>query len=327
MKRLILPVICLLIFLGIECKQEVKKVPIKGIINFMVGSVKLVDPKGIMKEARIGDEITQGMKIETIGAKSFADVFIGDYIIKILGNTVVDVKKLFEDYKETNKQVNFTVEKGKLFSRITTKLAKGDVYEVKTPTATAAVRGTEFLVSEDEGKSNVACLSGFVSVLNDSLEDSKPLVLEQKEETDIIPGENMVKKQISSDKLKQLNILLNIKALREDIRKKFEAQREEIRKHVTDQREKNKEILDAQKEKDKALIEDQKKRDKENIENIKGTTGDAASKAVDAAKEVMENVKVDTKSATKEAEEKMESVKPVIDKDKFKVNKDQFKQK
>jgi hypothetical protein len=327
MKRLLIPIIALLLFAGLDCKQEEKMIPIKGIINFMVGSVKLIDPKGSSKNAQIGDEIVQGMKIETIGPKSFADIYIGEYILKVLGNTTIDIKKLFEEFKEGSKQVNLTVEKGKLFSRITTKLAKSDVYEIKTPTATAAVRGTEFLVSEEDGKSNVACLTGFVSVLNNSLEDSKPLVLEQKEETDIVPGENMVKRQISSDKLKQLNILLNIKALREDIRKKFEIQREEIRKFVTDQREKNKEILDAQKEKDKELVEDQKQRNKENIDNIRGTTKDAADKAVDAAKEVMDNVKVDTKSAAKEAKDQMESVKPVIDKDRFKVNKDQFKPK
>ncbi len=327
MKRLIYLSLGLLLVISFNCKQEEKTVPIKGIINFMVGNVKLIDEKGSVKKAKIGDEITEGMKIETVGLKSFADIYIGDYIIKVLGNTIVDVEKLFENIKEGNKQVNFTVEKGKMFSRITTKLAKRDIYEVRTPTATAAVRGTEFLVSEDKGKSNVACLSGLVSVLNNSLAESEPLMLEQKEETDIIAGENMVKKQISADKMKMLNILLNIKALREDIRKKFEEQREEIRKHVVDQRAKNEEILNAQKEKDKVLVQDQKERDKKNIDNIRGKTGEAANEAADAARKEMENVKVDKDSATKEADEKMKSVKPVIDKDKFKVNKDQFKQK
>jgi hypothetical protein len=327
MKRILLAVLSLVLFTGLYCKKEDKTIPIKGMINFVVGTVKLIDKTGSARNAQIGDEIVQGIKIETIGNKSYADIYIGDYIIKVLGNTLVDVETLFESYKEGNKQVHFKVKKGQLFSRITTKLAKGDIYEVKTPTATAAVRGTEFLVSEENGKSNVACLSGFVSVLNNSLTESEQVVLEKKEETDIIPGQNMVKKQISSDKLKMLNILLNIKALREDIRKKFEKQREEIRQHVIDQREKNKEILDAQKEKDKALVDDQKKRDSENIENITGKTEKAADEAVNSAKKEMENTKVDIKSATKESDEKIKSVKPVIDKDKFKVNKDQFKQK
>ncbi|MFH0977377.1 MAG: FecR domain-containing protein [Spirochaetota bacterium] len=328
MKRFIFISLSLLLIVNFSCsKEEKSSVAMKGIVNFISGNVKLIDPKGSSRNAAIGDEITQGMKIETIGQKSFADIYIGDYIIKVLGDTVVDIKKLSEDLKDGNKDVKFTVEKGRLFSRITEKLAKNDKYEVSTPTATAAVRGTEFLVSEDKGKANVACLSGLVSVLNNSLSGSTPLVLDPKEETDVVAGENMVKKQISADKLRMLNILLDIKKMREDIRQKFEQQREEIRKHVKDQKAKNKEILDAQKEKDKALVEDQKKRDKENVDAIKGKTDDAAKEAFNSAKKQMESTKVDKDAAKREADEKRESVKPTIDKDKFKVDKDQFKTK
>jgi hypothetical protein len=318
MKKTISITICFLIIFTLNCKKEQNTVPIKGIINFIAGDVKLIDPNGNIKKATIGDEITQGMKIEAVGKKSFVDIFIGDYIIKVLGETKVDVQKLFENVTDGNKEARFLVEKGSLFSKITTKLAKSDKYEVTTPTAVAAVRGTEFLVTEENGKSNIACLTGLVSVLNNSLKDANTVELQPKEETDVIPGENMVKKQISEDKLRRMNILLEIKNMREDIRKKFEQQREEIRKYVTDQRAKNKEILDAQKEKDKALVEDQKKRDRENIDAIKGKTGTAAKDAVDSAKKQMDTVKVDKDSAKKEAEEKMKSVKPTINKDQFK---------
>ena len=327
MQRIISIAVGLLLIIGLNCKKETATVPIKGIINFMAGDIKLIDAQGKSKSANIGDEIIQGMKIEAVGQKSFVDIFIGDYIIKVLGNTKVDVQKLFENVNEGNKEVKFSVEKGSFFSKITTKLAKNDKYEVVTRTATAAVRGTEFLVTEENGKSNVACLTGLVAVLNNSLKEANTVDLQPKEETDIIPGENMVKKQISDDKLRRLNILLEIKNMREDIRKKFEQQREEIRQHVKDQRAKNKEILDTQKEKDKALVEDQKKRDRENIEAIKGKTDDAAKEALDSAKKQMDTVKVDKDAAKKEAEEEMKSVKPVIDKDKFKVDKDKFKTK
>jgi hypothetical protein len=327
MQKIISIAVGLFLIIGLNCKKEANTVPIKGIINFMVGDIKLIDVQGNSKNANIGDEITQGMKVEAVGQKSFVDIFIGDYIIKVLGNTKVDIQKLFENVNEGNKEVKFSVEKGSLFSKITTKLAKNDKYEVVTRTATAAVRGTEFLVTEENGKSNVACLTGLVAVLNNSLKEVNTVDLQPKEETDIIPGENMVKKQISDDKLRRLNILLEIKNMREDIRKKFEQQREEIRQHVKDQRAKNKEILDTQKEKDKALVEDQKKRDRENIEAIKGKTDDAAKEAFDSAKKQMDTVKVDKNAAKKEAEEEMKSVKPVIDKDKFKVDKDKFKTK
>ena len=327
MKRIISIIAALVLIVGLNCKKEDKIVPIKGIINFMTGEINLIDDKGNTRKASIGDEIFQGMKIESVGQKSFVDIFIGDYIIKVLGNTKIEVENLFEKVNDKGKEVKFSVEKGSLFSKITTKLAKEDKFEVRTSTAVAAVRGTEFLVSEEEGKSNVACLTGLVDVLNNSLKEDNTVQLHPKEETDIIPGENMVKKQISNDRLRMLNIMLEIKAMREDIRRRFEQQREEIRQHVIDQREKNKTMLEDQREKDKALVEDQKQRDRKNVEAIKGQTDEAAKEATDAARKQMEEVKVDKNAAKQEAEEKMQSVKPTIDKDKFKIDKDQFKPK
>lgn len=325
MRTTISLVIGLVLLINLNCSKKEDSIKLKGLVNFTSGTVNIIDADGNGRKANIGDEITQGMKVETKGPKSFVDIYIGDYIIKILGDTTLDIEQLFEQVKSGNKQVKLMLEKGKVFSRITSKLVKGDIYEVSTPTATAGVRGTDFLVTEEEGKSNVACLKGLVEVLNNSLKGSEPVMLEPKEETDVIPGEDMVKKQISSDKLRMLNILTNIRELRKEIRQKFEKQREEIRQHVKDQRAKNREILDAQKEKDKALVEDQKKRDRENIDSIKGDTDAAARDASGKAKEQMENVKVDKDSAKEKADEMKESVKPVIDKDKFKVDKDQFK--
>ncbi len=316
MKRFIIFTALAILIFNLNCKKEEDTVGLKGLINFKAGKVILTDTGGNARDAAIGDEITQGMKIETIGEKSFVDIYIGDYIIKVLGNTVLDIDKLFENAVTGNRQAKFRVEKGTLFSRITTKLSKGDVYEVTTPTATAGVRGTDFLVTEEDGKANVACLKGLVSVLNNSLTDSEPVILEKKEETDVIPGQDMVKKQIKADRLRMLNIITEIKALRKDIRQKFEKQREEIRQQVTDQKAKNKEMVDAQKEKDKAMVSEQKQKDSEMMDAAKGKADQAAGEAVSKAKDMMENVKVDK-----------ESVKPKIDKDKFKVNKDQFKVK
>jgi hypothetical protein len=95
MKRIISVIIGLILIVGLNCKKEDNTVPIKGIVNFITGNIKLIDANGNAKNANIGDEVFQGMKIESIGPKSFVDIFIGDYIIKVLGNTKVDVQKLF----------------------------------------------------------------------------------------------------------------------------------------------------------------------------------------------------------------------------------------
>lgn len=314
MKRFCILATAAILILNFNCKKEDETVHLKGLINFKAGKVILTDMEGKIRDAAIGDEIIQGMKIETIGEKSFVDIYIGDYIIKVIGDTVVEIDKLFENAVSGNRQVNLKMEKGTLFSRIKRKLARGDVYEIRTPTATAGVRGTDFLVTEEDGKANVACLEGLVAVLNNSLEGGEPVFLEKQEETDVIPGQNMVKRQLTADRLRILNIKTEIKALQKEIRQKFEKQREEIRQQVKDLKVKNKEMLEAQKEKDKAMVSEQKQSNSEMMEAAKDRADEAAGEAVSKAKEQMESVKVDK-----------ESVKPAIDKDQFKVNKDQFK--
>jgi len=327
MKRIISMTLLLLFFIAsFDCKKEEEAtIELRGIINFFSGTVKLI-LDGKEDKASIGYIIKQGMTIKVIGDKSFVDIYFDENAIKLLGNTTVDIKKLASNVKDNTTKSDFFLEKGKMFSRIKKKLTKGELYQVTTPTATAGVRGTDFLVSEEEGNANVACLSGMVSVLNNSLGKDKSIILNNKEETDISEGNEMIKQQISADKIRMLNILTEIKAMRDDIRKKFEKQREEILKHVVIQREKDKKILKEQKEKDKAIVEDQKKRDKKNIDEIKGTTEEKAEKAKEEAKEKMAEAKnVDKASATKEAEEMKKSVKPKIEK--LKINKDQFKKK
>lgn len=325
-RMLTLSILFFFISYSFNCKKKEREVEVKGIINIINGDVKLILKDGKIKRAEIGDAINYGMKIKTTGEKSFIDIYFGENAIKILGNTLVEIKKLIANIDRNTEEYEFFVNNGRMFSRVKRKLSKGDLYHVITPTTTAGVRGTDFLVSEEGGKGNVACLSGLVSVLNNSLSDEKVLVLQEKEETDVIPGEDMMKKQLSETRLRMLNILLEIKEMREDIRRKYEDQREEIRKYVVDQREKDKNLLEEQREKDRVLVEGQKKRDREQIEGIKEKAKTKGDEAIEDAKGIMEEAKeVDKESAKKDAQDKMQSMKPKIEK--YKLNKDQFKGK
>jgi len=327
MKRLIgVIMICLVAVVG--CKKEKKyTVAREGLVNLISGDVVLV-VNGAESKARIGDAIKEGMTIKTVGPKSIAEIYFGENAVKILGDTVIKIEKLITDISANTEESSFIVEKGRMFSRVTKKLSKGDSYQVKTPTAIAAVRGTDFLVTQEEDKSNVACLDGLLEVLNQSLATGQPIALEEKQEVDIVPGQDMVKKQISEDKLRMLNILLEIQAMREDIRKKYEQQKEEILKYVEEQKEANKTMLEEQREKDKALVEEQKARDKAMIEGIKGEikdeSGKAAQQSLDAAKSQMQDAKaVDKDQASSEAKDQMSAMKPKIEKQKIDLN--QFK--
>ena len=309
-------VMTLLLFAAVmpHCKKKEETVRVKGYINFINGDVKLISADGKETPVKVGDEVVQGSKIKTTGDKSFVDIYVGENAIKILGNTIVEVKKLLTNVATNGEESVFFVEKGKLFSRVTKKLAKSDVFEVKTPTTTAGVRGTDFLVTEEDGKANVACLEGKLAVLNNSMPDSDPVVVDNEKEVDVEPNKAMMVKELSDSNRKMMqDIIQNISELRAEIWEKMRKQREEIRQYVIDQREKDKSLVEEQKEKDKALVEDQKARDKQMIEDIKGDTTDKGDEAVKAAKDQMDAAKdVDTDSMKPKIE------KPKLDLDKFK---------
>ncbi|MGL4370492.1 MAG: FecR domain-containing protein, partial [Spirochaetota bacterium] len=228
---------------------------------------------------------------------------------------------------------DLTVEKGGVFSRITKKLEKGDSFNIRTRTAVAAVRGTEFMVEDSENGSNIACVDGKIEV-SDAQSPEKSVVLDPKEEVTVQTGSDLVKQQIAADKLRKLQILSNIKEIQKeikqkyedqkaDMRQKFEQQREEIRQAVVDQKAKDAELVQKQKDEDAARVEAQKATDKANIDAIKGVTDAAAADSVNAAKAAADATKADTTSAKAAADAQKASVKPEIKKTKIDPN--QFK--
>jgi hypothetical protein len=328
MKRLVSLIIIVPFILVVPtCKKEKKDVTVarQGYVNFINGEVKLIAEDGAERVANIGDEVTQGVKIKTIGDKSFVDIYFGENIVKVLGNTLIEVKKLVANITTNGEESEFFVEKGKMFSKVTRKLAKSDVYQVKTPTTTAGVRGTDFLVSEEDGKANVACLEGKLAVLNNSMPKSDPVFVDDEKEVDVEPNKAPMVKDLSDENKKRMqDIIKNISEMRKEIWEKMEKQREEIKKYVVDQKEKDKSLVDEQKEKDKGLVEDQKARDREMMESVKGKTKDKGDEAVKAAKDKMDAAKdVDKDAAKRAAEEQKEKMKPKIEKPKVDLN--QFK--
>ena len=319
--------------IAVGCKKEEKRplaVAVNGIVNFTVGKVT-IDNKGAVADAKPGDTISEGMKITTVGPKSIAEIYIGENALKITGNSSLVVARCA--IVDGGYVTDLTVEKGGVFSKISKKLEKNDSFNVKTRTAVAAVRGTEFMVEDLESGSNIACVDGKVEVA-DAQNPEKSVTLDQKEEVTVQTGADLVKQQIASDKLRQLQILADIKDIQQDIKQKyedqkadmrqqFEKQREEIRQAVVDQKAKDAEMVQKQKDDDAARVEAQKAVDKANIDAIKGTTDAAAADSVNAAKAAADATKIDTASAKTAADEQRASVKPEIKKTKIDPN--QFK--
>jgi hypothetical protein len=301
MKRMAYVVLIPFLVVSLYCKKE-PRVERVGIINVISGTVHIVD--GANKtSAKAGDIVKKGMKIET-GRKSFVDIYFDENAVKILENSRVDISELELNTQDESETSKFYVNKGKIFSRIIKKLSRNDSFTITTPTASASVRGTEFLVVEEDGKGLVACLTGKVEVKNEASPEKGSVELAKEKEVAVEKGREMSVQDLSADNRKLLkDIKKNFQEMKQDIRERFEKKREEIRKAVQDQRQKNKEMVDKQKAKDLENVEKQKAGDKENVDRLKvisDKTGTEAKEKIDRQRE--------------ESQKKLEGVKPDIKK-------------
>jgi hypothetical protein len=274
---------------AISCKkQQDTVVANQGLINFTIGDVKLISSAG-EQVAKVGDVVKEGMTIITKGDKSQAEIFFGNNAIKILGNTNVEVKKLLTNITKNSEDSEFFVNKGAVFSRVK-KLGKNDSYSVKSPTTTAGVRGTEFLLEEEGGKASVACIEGKVECVNNT-NPADTAFIEKNEEVVVVPGQNIVKQQISADRLKMLDIIRNIKEVREDIRQQYQKAVEDIRKQYEEAKKQYREDVEKVRTEAKAAVDDQKARDKAAVDAAKGTSQQAAKDSVSEASSQMSAAK------------------------------------
>ena len=261
-------------------------------VNFMSGDVFVVDAQSKSKTAaKVGDQLSQGSIVET-GTRSFADIMFGSNIIKLLENTSFEIKQLTVDVASGAETSEFFVQNGKVVSRIAKKLGKNDSYKIGTPTSIAGVRGTDFLVEEEDGVSYVACSDGKVAV--ERISDKSNVEIDAGQEVYVEQGKPLEVKPLS-DKENISNILNNIREMREDIRRRFEEERDRILEQVQIQKQANKEMVQKQRDEDKQRVEDQKASDKANIEAIKGSVNPNDYKPnMDEVKPDTSNVKPDT---------------------------------
>jgi len=309
-KRFILMITTLaLVFFVAGCKKEAPtptQAANNGIINFVMGEVSIVSD-GQTKPANAGDSITQGMIIKT-GKKSVADIYFSGSVIRILENSSVVMKELIRDLQSNKEMSEFYVEKGKLFSKVSRKLTEGEKFKVSTPTAVAGVRGTEFLVEEDDGKSKIACIEGAVAVHEAEKSEADAVIVEAGKEASLEKGKPISVSDLKAQNLENIRRIKDeIKEIREEIRRKFEEQREEIRKAVIEQKETNKQRVEEQKAMDKANVEAVKEATKGQIEQMKG---DIEGKKNEAKEAVTQFNKPDVDTAKPD----VKSVKPEIKK-------------
>lgn len=307
-KMAVLIILLSLVAAGTACKKQ-KKAERFGIVNFLAGTVTIIEGEK-KAPAKVGDILTTGMVVET-GPDSFVDIYFQENAVKILEKSSVRIKDLAIDLNNGSEKTGFNVYRGKAFLKVAKKLAKNDSFFVGTPTVTAGVRGTEFLVAEENGKGTVVCVDGTVRVESEVTPDQKPVLVPENKEVTVEKDKPMTVKDISADNRRLIqDIKENFREMKQSLREQFEKQREEIRKAVEDQKQQNKEMIQEQKDLDKKNIEDQKALDRANIEGIKGGTSGTGSEA----QQGVEGQKT-------QAHKDLEGVKPAVEKFDTKIDK------
>jgi len=168
MKKTILPAL-LVLAVALGCSRQ--PVDEYAMITFMIGDVTKNNAA-----VQIGDVIKEKDVIQT-GTESFCDVKIGESLIRVKQKTKVVLATLMRQGGIENTAVD--LDSGKMLCK-PKKLIKSETFMVKTPTAVAGVRGTQFTVEADQnGTSRIKVFEGSVKVAKRvrELEASMPEVL------------------------------------------------------------------------------------------------------------------------------------------------------
>jgi hypothetical protein len=137
-----------------------------GVFMVVKGDVK-VSSKGKISPAKVGSKVLPSDKI-IAGKDSRAKVVMSDKnILNISPDTQVVVEKYVFDEKNDKKEVSLNVIYGKVRATVNQKY-DGDKskFQVKTPSAVAGVRGTDFLTSYSQatGSSKIVTFEGTVQM-------------------------------------------------------------------------------------------------------------------------------------------------------------------
>lgn len=139
-----------------------------GVMMVVKGDIKVTSAKDAKTEAaKIGKKVFAGDTI-VAGADSRAKIVMSDKnILNISPDSKVIIEKYTSDAKSDAKNVEIKVEYGKVRAQVEQKYdGEKSKFNIKTPTAVAGVRGTDFVTSfnRETRQSAIVTFSGMVAV-------------------------------------------------------------------------------------------------------------------------------------------------------------------
>ena len=164
LSSLTITTITLAAFISIGLKQSPSATAI-GRINFLLGKegdVTIRHVKGTRwLAAKFKMEILKGDQLKTI-VESRCEVKLNDgSIIRLGENSLFDFSE--SNLSKYGRQVDAALKKGKIWANVTRASSAGNKFEVKSPTAVCAIRGTIYRM-ETDSTTRVAVYDGKVDV-------------------------------------------------------------------------------------------------------------------------------------------------------------------
>jgi hypothetical protein len=164
-----------------------------GIMMVVKGDVKVTDNSGKTEPAKIGKKVTEGDTI-TAGPDSRAKIVMSDKnVLNISPDTQVKIQK-YTGAQNGKQEVELNVAYGKIRADVEKNKYDGEKnkFNVKTPSAVAGVRGTDFITSFNKGTkvTEVITFQGTVAVGQPSASGAivNPVYVNQGQKTEVPVG-------------------------------------------------------------------------------------------------------------------------------------------
>lgn len=163
-----------------------------GLFMVVKGDVKIIKSDKKESVAKVGSKIEEGETVLT-GADSRAKIVMSDRnVIYVSPDTKMEITKYVNDNKSGVKGVELKLDQGRIRNNVE-QIYDGNKnkFEVKTPTAVAGVRGTQFVTSYDRKTQSTRVVTIVGQVNFTSLLNGRPVgaTMEvKKEETSSVGG-------------------------------------------------------------------------------------------------------------------------------------------
>ena len=150
--------ISLTVYKDISKKQEVAQ---SCLVTYIEGSAYLIEVDNTEKDLALGDSLLENQFVKT-EKDSIVELQIGDgSVVRVKENSKLMVAKLYKD-KEVE-ATKFNLDNGKILAK-PKEMNEGSSFEIETDSIAVGVRGTEFVVINENNITSVAVKKGIVNI-------------------------------------------------------------------------------------------------------------------------------------------------------------------